>query len=100
MSTGVKRTRWPFLRITLPPLLLALVFSFGLISYSLLSRSISPAYKQQIGWQAWDMVKYERQEQASFGGLVGNTTEEFAETLPLDKWVRSLGYFANSRTLY
>lgn len=100
ISPDLKRTRWPFLRLSLPPLVLLLIFAFGLVSYSLLSHFSNPTIKQQLGWQAWEIVKYQRPDQASFAqdlldGEEGtkeaavNDEEDdgFVGSLPLDKWV-------------
>ena len=85
-----KPPRFAYLRSSLPVLFLILLFSFSLASYSLLSHFRSPAGKQQIGWQAWDVV------QMSGGKGVKNETleegettqnDDFVPSIPLDDWV-------------
>jgi hypothetical protein len=90
-----KAPRFAYLRSLLPVLASLLVFSFLLASYSLLSHFRSPAAKQQIGWQAWDVVDLSglQSDQDVLGG--SNSTDEWdwdwgddwAPSIPLDNWV-------------
>jgi hypothetical protein len=49
--------RFAYIRSCLPLLVLLVLFSFLLSSVALLSHFRSPAAKQQLGWQAWDVVE-------------------------------------------
>ncbi|WVQ69479.1 uncharacterized protein L199_007698 [Kwoniella botswanensis] len=81
-----------YLRSFLPILLLILIFSFGLVSYSLLSHFKSPAVKQHLGWQSWDIVEMSTSmsgsgsgnEVLSSGGS-GNGTGHMA-SIPIENW--------------
>jgi hypothetical protein len=80
-----KPPRWAYLRSFLPLLSMMLVFSFLLASYSLLSHFRSPAIKQHLGWQSWDMVRVERSKldtNQSFGD-----SKSFSPSIPIDVWV-------------
>ncbi|OCF33844.1 hypothetical protein I316_04556 [Kwoniella heveanensis BCC8398] len=88
-----KPPRMSYLRSCLPILALILVIAFGLSSYSLLSHFRSPAVKQQIGWQAWDVV--EMSSSKSQGGVLSAEGDEtqgvtngtgFVPSIPLEKW--------------
>ncbi|KAK8847584.1 hypothetical protein IAR55_005443 [Kwoniella newhampshirensis] len=89
--TGYRPPRFAYLRSFLPVLALILIFSFSLASYSLLSHFRSPATKQQIGWQSWDVVEVTTvSDEVDIGlGQGGNGTgkeEEFVPSIPLDDW--------------
>lgn len=85
-------------RLSLLPLTLALVFSVILLSAPLLSSPRGPGRAQQIGWQAWDIVRYQSPPKpaavsdATTGGgeadgwMDDMWDEEFAPSLPLDTW--------------
>ena len=92
-----KPPRFAYLRSFLPIVFLILLFSFTLSSYSLLSHFRTPANKQQIGWQAWDVVQLTTNKQVNEGIVTGeNSTsgveeDVFQPSIPLDNWVsRSL----------
>lgn len=84
-----KPPRFAYLRSFLPLLALLLVFSFFLASYSLLSHYKSPAGKQHLGWQSWDVVQlaksHSEQEQLSTNGT--GVDEDFMPSIPIDNWV-------------
>lgn len=89
---GYKAPRYAYLRSFLPVLALLLLFSFGLVSYSLLSHFRSPARKQQIGWQSWDVVDLSsskgstgEDEELSTNSTSGD--DLFVPSIPLDNWV-------------
>lgn len=91
---GHKSPRWGYVRSFLPVIALILLFSFFLSSYSLLSHSKSPAIKQHIGWQAWDVVDMAPQKEVEgnedFDSGIGNsngTETDFIPSIPLDNWV-------------
>ncbi|WWD21674.1 hypothetical protein CI109_106160 [Kwoniella shandongensis] len=94
--TNYKPRRFAYLRSFLPILSLILIFSFSLVSYSLLSHFRSPAAKQQIGWQAWDVVEVQNKVSTGVGVDVdlgeaggGNSTEgegDYVPSIPLDNW--------------
>lgn len=85
--------RLAYLRSSLPVLALILLFSFFLSSLALLSHFRSPAKKQQIGWQSWDVVESSQ----SAGGAwddedvtLGNGTDSgagYVPSIPIDTWV-------------
>ncbi|WVQ98259.1 hypothetical protein IAU59_005382 [Kwoniella sp. CBS 9459] len=89
-----KPPRMSYLRSCLPILALILVIAFGLSSYSLLSHFRSPAVKQQIGWQAWDVVEMSSVEGQDGGGNGALSTGDksngngtgFVPSIPLDNW--------------
>lgn len=91
---GHKPPRWGYVPSFLPVIALILLFSFFLSSYSLLSHSKSPAIKQHIGWQAWDVVdmtsqkEVEGNEDSDIGiGNSNGTETNFIPSIPLDNWV-------------
>lgn len=93
---GHKPPRWRYLRSFLPVIVLILLFFF-LSSYSLLSHSKSPAAKQHIGWQAWDVVDMTSQTEEGDNEEVGNETGNsngtdttFIPSIPLDNWVSTM----------
>jgi hypothetical protein len=75
--------RFAYIRSCLPLLVLLILFSFLLSSVALLSHFRSPAAKQQLGWQAWDVVEmhYAKPEDED--------TAVFAPSIPLEYWVSS-----------
>ncbi|ODO07841.1 hypothetical protein I350_03420 [Cryptococcus amylolentus CBS 6273] len=88
---GYRPPRIQYLKSFLP--VVALVFilsfalSFALSSYSLLSHSKSPAAKQHLGWQAWDLVDMAASgsaEEDTDLSLSNDTT--FVPSIPLDNW--------------
>ena len=80
-----KRSIWAYLRSFLPVVAILLAFSFLLASYSLLSHFKSPAIKQHLGWQSWDIVQVQHQNQDVME--VSNITGEFNPSIPIDIWV-------------
>lgn len=93
---GHKPPRWRYLRSFVPVIVLILLFFF-LSSYSLLSHSKSPAAKQHIGWQAWDVVDMTSQTEEGDNEEVGNETGNsngtdttFIPSIPLDNWVSTM----------
>jgi hypothetical protein len=84
-----KPPRWAYLRSFLPVLILILLFSFALSSYSLLSHYRGPAKKQQIGWQAWDIVQVSAKHGETVGDVEigGEEEQDFVPSIPLDNWV-------------
>jgi hypothetical protein len=78
-----KPPRFAYVRSCLPLLVLVILFSFLLSSIALLSHFRSPAAKQQLGWQAWDVVEM-HYAQAPLNGTGG---EVFAPSIPLEYWV-------------
>ena len=86
---GRKPPRFAWFKSCLPLLVIVILFSFLLSSVALLSHFRSPAAKQQLGWQAWDVVEM---HYASKTGSKANTTEGnemFSPSIPLDVWVSS-----------
>ena len=86
-----KPPRFAYLRSFLPLVSLILLFSIFLASYSLLSHFRSPAKKQQIGWQAWDVVEFSQSNKGNDDVETGNGTmgdQQFVPSIPLDNWVR------------
>ncbi|WVQ75858.1 hypothetical protein IAR50_005491 [Cryptococcus sp. DSM 104548] len=84
---GYKPPRLHYLKSFLPVVLLVLLLSFALSSYSLLSHSKSPAAKQHLGWQSWDLVDMSaggNAEESSDISLGNDTT--FVPSIPLDNW--------------
>ncbi|WVR04789.1 hypothetical protein IAU60_001801 [Kwoniella sp. DSM 27419] len=92
-----KPPRLSYLRSFLPIVALLLLLSFSLVSYSLLSHFRSPAIKQQIGWQAWDVVRVTSSKTTGGQGAIedeldaaqngtGKGDEGFMPSIPLDKW--------------
>ena len=95
-----KPPRFAYLRSFLPCLAFILLFSFLLASYSLLSHFHSPAGKQQIGWQSWDVVEMQSVMGTTGEDIIagGNGTDpqdaDFVPSIPLDNWVSTLrSYF-------
>jgi hypothetical protein len=80
-----KRPRWAYIRSLLPVLAILLIFSFLLASYSLLSHFRSPAAKQRLGWQSWDVIHVKTsqtvQETAQTNG------SDWVPSIPIDVWV-------------
>jgi hypothetical protein len=81
------------------PFVFAFAFlAFLLSSLALLSHYRSPAIKQQIGWQSWDIVRIQANVDleaapgnGTDGGEVGDDPwlwDDLGYTLPLDDWVR------------
>ena len=69
----------------------------------MLSHYKSPASKQQLGWQSWDIVRAQK-EQAVLGGNEDNGTigdddwdpwDDLGYSLPLDNWVSSSALFSS-----
>lgn len=81
-----KRSRWAYCKSFLPLVAVLLAFSFLLASYSLLSHFKSPAIKQHLGWQSWDVVQVDHKSQDVI--QVSNGTGEFNPSIPIDVWVR------------
>jgi hypothetical protein len=85
--------RLAYLRSFLPIVAVILLFSFFLSSLALLSHFRSPAKKQQIGWQSWDVVETSNSGGISDGGEdveTGNGTSggtDYVPSIPLDNWV-------------
>jgi hypothetical protein len=77
-----KPPRFAYIRSCLPLLVLVILFSFLLSSIALLSHFRSPAAKQQLGWQAWDIVEMHYAQ-----ATVNGTGEVFAPSIPLEYWV-------------
>ncbi|KAK1921767.1 Metallo-dependent phosphatase-like protein [Papiliotrema laurentii] len=79
-----KRPRWAYIRSLLPVLAILLIFSFLLASYSLLSHFRSPAAKQRLGWQSWDVIHVKTsqtvQETAQTNG------SDWVPSIPIDVW--------------
>lgn len=105
-GTPRKPPRWMYLRSFLPVVFLILLFSFSLASYSLLSHFRSPAKKQQIGWQSWDIVNvYTAKAKTGQGVMTGANGTDWSDeddedddedwwagyqpSIPLDQWVKS-----------
>nr|XP_019008286.1 uncharacterized protein I206_06841 [Kwoniella pini CBS 10737]OCF47067.1 hypothetical protein I206_06841 [Kwoniella pini CBS 10737] len=92
-SSGSSRYKPPpflYLRSFLPIIALILLFSFGLISYSLLGQFKSPANKQHLGWQSWDIIEFttssnsENELDLGIGNDDNYTT--LSASIPLDNW--------------
>jgi hypothetical protein len=73
--------RFAYIRSCLPLLVLLILFSFLLSSVALLSHFRSPAAKQQLGWQAWDVVEMHYAKPDDEDAAV------FAPSIPLEYWV-------------
>lgn len=73
--------RFAYIPSCLPLLLLLILFSFLLSSVALLSHFRSPAAKQQLGWQAWDVVEMH------YAKPDDEDTAVFAPSIPLEYWV-------------
>jgi hypothetical protein len=73
--------RFAYIRSCLPLLVLLILFSFLLSSVALLSHFRSPAAKQQLGWQAWDVVEMH------YAKPDDEDTAVFAPSIPLEYWV-------------
>ena len=91
--------RFAYLRSCLPVIGLLLIFSFFLSSLSLLSHFRSPANKQRLGWQAWDVVKNQRQQQEVFetGNSSNPADTTFVPSIPLDNWASPVDFLRASR---
>lgn len=89
--------RFAWLRSCLPLLVIVILFSFLLSSVALLSHFRSPASKQQLGWQAWDVVEMHYASKTGSKENVTEGNEVFTPSIPLDVWVSLSTLFANSR---
>jgi len=97
-----KPPRFAYLHSLLPVISLILIFSVTLASYSLLSHFRSPAKKQQIGWQAWDVVETSTVKGGddtldTVNGTTG-TDADFVPSIPLDNWVSHAVFWPSSFT--
>lgn len=70
-----------YLKSTTPYLVVFVLFSVGLVSYSLLSKLYSPAKLQQLGWQAWEPINFELHAHEGGNGTLADLG------VPLDVWV-------------
>lgn len=84
-----KPPRFAYVRSCLPLLVLVILFSFLLSSIALLSHFRSPAAKQQLGWQAWDVVEMHYAQAKNRSDKEG---EVFAPSIPLEYWVSLLDW--------
>lgn len=101
-AASYKPPRAHYLRSFIPFFLSFAFLAFFLTSLGLLSHYRSPAAKQQIGWQSWDVVKASKAGSAGemstgTNGTYGDQEEDdddgwpwsdLGYTLPLDNWVR------------
>lgn len=79
-----RRRRVAYFKSAVPYLAAFLLFSIGLVSYSLLSRVYSPASVQQLGWQAWETINFELHQQEA----VSSTNGTLADIgMPLNEFV-------------
>lgn len=74
---GQRKRSWADFKSFFPYIALILLFSFGLASYSLLSHFRSPALKQPIGWQSWDVIQVKQVESEG----------EWSPSIPIHSWV-------------
>lgn len=96
-SYPARPPRYRYLRSFIPFFLSLGLLAFLLTSLGLLSHYRSPAAKQQIGWQSWDIVRVEKE-----GKVEGEESEDGSEgandgwgwdwgdlgySLPLENWV-------------
>lgn len=87
-----KPPRFAYLRSALPLLFLFILFAFLLSSVALLSHFKSPASKQHLGWQSWDIVDVSFLKAAA-NPAGDNETEsdhwfdDWLPSIPLDNWV-------------
>lgn len=81
---GRTRSRWLYLKSFLPVVVLLFLFSILLASYSLLSHFRSPAAKQRIGWQSWDVVEVVQPHENTNSAINGT---DFNPSIPIDVWV-------------
>lgn len=85
-----KPPRFAWLRSILPLFIIVILFSFLLSSIALLSHFRSPASKQQLGWQAYDVVEMHYAQKPSGGGEngtgAGGGPDIFTPSIPLDLW--------------
>jgi hypothetical protein len=94
-----KSPRYLYLRSFAPFVIAFALFAILLSSLSLLSHYKSPASKQQIGWQSWDLVRVQDKAKAAAEGSVNGTLgdewededgglwDDLGYSLPLDNWV-------------
>lgn len=75
-----KPPRRAFLRGLCPYFISFVVLSFGLGCYGILSARFPSPKSQRLGWQAWDTVRYEKNN--------NDPGSHVAVSLPLDLWVR------------
>lgn len=78
-----RRKTAAYFKSTAPYLGAFILFSIGLVIYSLLSQLYSPASVDQLGWQAWETIDFELHAQEA---APGNDTQADAG-LPLGVWV-------------
>jgi len=85
---GRKPPRFAYIKSACPLFVLVILFSFLLSSIALLSHFRSPAAKQQLGWQAWDVVEMHYASQKP-GGSNGSSLDGvvFTPSIPLEYWV-------------
>jgi hypothetical protein len=93
-----KPPRFAYLRSFLPLLFLFLIFSFLLSSVALLSHFKSPAAKQQLGWQSWDIVdvsslRSQASQNSENGTEADHWYDEWLPSIPLDNWVSEVDVF-------
>lgn len=85
-----KPPRFAYLRSFLPLLVLFLLFSFLLSSVALLSHFKSPAAKQRLGWQSWDIVDVSSFKEAATeddNSTDSDWYDSWVPSIPLDDWV-------------
>jgi hypothetical protein len=81
-----RRRTTGYLKSLTPYLGAFILFSVGLVCYSLLSQLYSPASVDQLGWQAWDTIDFELHKQEQIAP--GNDTHADVDVgLPLGVWV-------------
>ncbi|WWC86702.1 uncharacterized protein L201_001579 [Kwoniella dendrophila CBS 6074] len=90
-SSKYKPPPFLYLKSFLPIIILILLFSFSLVSYSLLSHFKSPAIKQHLGWQSWDIVEIVKQKSSNDDVLdVGHSdsknNSDWINSIPLENW--------------
>ncbi|WVW78226.1 hypothetical protein I302_100178 [Kwoniella bestiolae CBS 10118] len=90
-SSRYKPPPFLYLRSVLPIVLLILILSFGLVSYSLLSHFKSPAAKQRLGWQSWDIVEISSSSNSGSGSGsevldIGDANQTYMGSIPIENW--------------